>query len=336
MDAKELLMSSLVIEGHRDVYEQLYRTSIGEKSPIRDAVAPRLIRDGINMTVYAISGDSYSHSQNTGRYLETALDQIDQFLEEAPRSEGMIQMVKTRGDLPEKVEPGSVKFLLHFEGCMPLRESIHNLRNFYRFGLRSLQPVWNFRNELGDGVWENRTGGGLTNFGVEVIKEANRLGMPFQLYSQPDFKSMKQAKGKRFAISRFGSLTDFLTRATLRHFGVDEKEVTILQIGSTPARFAALAAKGVDASVVWFPVTEIAKSQGFNKLLDLKDIFPEWPYETFAARESYLTKEKDQVAKFLRAYQKGVRYTRDNKNDAVNIMPRCVPKIGVRFHSRAS
>src|SRR5215469_17211878 len=36
--------------------------------------------------------------------------------------------------------------------------------------------------------------------------------MPFQLYSQPDFKSMKQAKGKRFAISRFGSLTDFLTR----------------------------------------------------------------------------------------------------------------------------
>ena len=181
MDAKELLMTSVVVEGHRDVYEQLYRTSIGEKSPIRDAVAPRLIRDGINLTVYAISGDSYSHSQNTGRYLETALDQIDQFLDEAPRSEGMIQMVKTRGDLPEKAEPGSVKFLLHFEGCMPLRGSIHNLRNFYRLGLRSLQPVWNFRNELGDGVWENRTGGGLTHFGVEVIKEANRLGIVVDL-----------------------------------------------------------------------------------------------------------------------------------------------------------
>jgi membrane dipeptidase len=177
MDAKELLMSSLVIEGHRDVYEQIYRKSIGEETPIRDGVAPRLIRDGINMTVYAISGDSYSHSQNTGRYLETALEQIDQFLEEAPRSEGMIQMVKTRGDLPEKPEPGSVKFLLHFEGCMPLRGSVENLRNFYRLGLRSIQPVWNFRNELGDGVWENRTGGGLTNFGVQVIKEANRLGM---------------------------------------------------------------------------------------------------------------------------------------------------------------
>jgi membrane dipeptidase len=177
MDGKELLQKHVVVEGHRDVYEQLYRTSVGEPMPIRDAIAPRLIRDGINLSVYAISGDSYSHSQNTGRYLETALENIDQFLQEAPKSEGMISMVRTRGDLPERVEPGTIKFLLHFEGCMPLRGSIQNLRNFYRLGLRSLQPVWNFRNELGDGVWENRTGGGLTNFGVEVIKEANRLGM---------------------------------------------------------------------------------------------------------------------------------------------------------------
>jgi NitT/TauT family transport system substrate-binding protein len=148
--------------------------------------------------------------------------------------------------------------------------------------------------------------------------------MPFQLYSQPDFKSMKQARGKRFAISRFGSLTDFLTRATLRHFGVDAKDVTILQIGSTPARFAALSAKGVDASIVWFPVTEIAKSQGYNKLLDLKEIFPEWPYETFAAKESYLAKEREQVTKFLRAYQRGIKYTVENKSDAVKIMQKYV------------
>jgi NitT/TauT family transport system substrate-binding protein len=148
--------------------------------------------------------------------------------------------------------------------------------------------------------------------------------MPFQLYSQPDFKSMKQAKGKRFAISRFGSLTDFLTRATLRHFGVDAKEVTILQIGSTPARFAALSAKSVDASIVWFPVTEIAKAQGYTKLLDLKEVFPEWPYETFAARESYLAREKDQVVKFLRAYQRGVKHTVENKAEAVKIMQKYV------------
>lgn len=177
MNARELLKKHVVVEGHRDVYEQLYRKSVGEESPIRDAIAPRLIRDGINVCVYAISGDSYSHTHNTGRYLETALENIDMFLEEAPRSEGMIGMIRTRSDLPEKVQPGQISFILHFEGGMPLQGSIHQLRNFYRLGLRSMQLTWNFRNELGDGVWENRTKGGLTNFGVEVIKEMNRLGM---------------------------------------------------------------------------------------------------------------------------------------------------------------
>jgi len=181
MNPKEMLQNNIVVEGHRDVYEQLYRKSIGEETPIRDAIAPRLLRDGINVCVYAISGDSYSHSQNTGRYLDTALENIDMFLEEAPKSEGMISLIRTKSDLPEKVRPGNISFLLHFEGGMPLQGSIHQLRNFYRLGLRSMQLTWNFRNELGDGVWENRTKGGLTRFGVEVIKEMNRLGMVVDL-----------------------------------------------------------------------------------------------------------------------------------------------------------
>jgi len=148
--------------------------------------------------------------------------------------------------------------------------------------------------------------------------------MPFQLYSNPNFKSMKDAKGKRFAISRFGSLTDYLTRATVQHFGINPKDVTILQIGSTPARYAALEAGGVDASIVWFPVTEIAKAKGYNKLFDLKEIFPQWPYETFAARETYIAKEKDQITKFLRAYQRGVRHTLQNKDDAVRAIRKYV------------
>ncbi|HEX9146808.1 MAG TPA: ABC transporter substrate-binding protein [Candidatus Binatia bacterium] len=148
--------------------------------------------------------------------------------------------------------------------------------------------------------------------------------MPFELYSQPKLTSMKEAKGKRFAISRFGSLSDFLTRASLLHFGIDPKEVTILQIGSTPARFAALSSGGVDATIIWFPVTEQAKALGYRKLFDLKDMFPEWPYEAFAARESWLAKERDQANRFLRAYQKGTRYTRDNREDAIKALRKFV------------
>jgi ABC-type nitrate/sulfonate/bicarbonate transport system substrate-binding protein len=148
--------------------------------------------------------------------------------------------------------------------------------------------------------------------------------MPFQLYSGATLTSMKDAKGKRFAISRFGSLSDFLMRSSLMHFGINPKDVTLLQIGSTPARFAALTSGGVDATILWFPVTEQAKSMGYRKLFDLKDMYPEWPYEAFAARESWLAKERGQTTRFLRAYQKGTRLTRDNRNEAIRSLRKFV------------
>jgi NitT/TauT family transport system substrate-binding protein len=202
-------------------------------------------------------------------------------------------------------------------------EGLDVLLVLFNAGATNLQALIGGDIQIMGSAFVETIGGRAAGFDVKNFWGICNI-MPFQLYSQPDFKSMKQAKGKRFAISRFGSLTDFLTRATLRHFGLDSKDVTILQIGSTPARFAALTAKAVDASIVWFPVTEIAKSQGYNKLLDLKEVFPEWPYETFAARESWLSKEKDQASRFLRAFQKGVKYTRENKNDAVKIMMKYV------------
>lgn len=193
----------------------------------------------------------------------------------------------------------------------------------FNAGSTNLQSLMGGDIQIMGSAFVETLGGRAAGFDIKNFWGICNL-MPFELYSNANFRSLKEAKGKRFAISRFGSLTDFLTRATLQHHGVDPKEVTILQIGSTPARFAALAAGAVDASVVWFPVTEIAKGQGFRKLFDLKDIFPEWPYETFAARESWLAREKNDAIKFLRANQRGVRHTLDNKDDAVRAMRKYV------------
>jgi len=193
----------------------------------------------------------------------------------------------------------------------------------FNAGSTNLQALMGGDIQMMGSAFVETLGGRAAGFDIKNFWGICNL-MPFELYSHANFRSLKESKGKRFAISRYGSLTDFLTRATLQHHGVDPKEVTILQIGSTPARFAALAAGAVDASVVWFPVTEIAKGQGFRKLFDLKDIFPEWPYETFAARETWLAKERTDVIKFLRAYQRGVKHTWDNKDDAVRAMRKYV------------
>lgn len=148
--------------------------------------------------------------------------------------------------------------------------------------------------------------------------------MPFQIYGGRSMKSLKESKGKRFAISRFGSLSEFLTRAALRHFGVDPKDVTMLQIGATPARFTTLVGGMVDATILWFPVTERAKAAGMNNLFDLKDLYPNWTNVGFIAREGWLAKEKDQTARFLRAFQRGVKHTRKNRDDGIRTLRKYV------------
>lgn len=148
--------------------------------------------------------------------------------------------------------------------------------------------------------------------------------MPFQIYGSPALKSLKDSKGKKFAISRFGSLSEFLTRSALRKSGVDPKDVSMLQIGATPARFTTLATGIVDATILWFPVTERAKAVGMNKLFDLKDLYPNWTNVGFIARETWLAKEKEQATRFLRAYQRGVKHTRENRDDGVRALRKYV------------
>jgi len=148
--------------------------------------------------------------------------------------------------------------------------------------------------------------------------------MPFQIYGSPKLKSLKDGKGKKFAISRFGSLSEFLTRSALRQSGVDPKDVTMLQIGATPARFTTLATGIVDATILWFPVTERAKATGMNKLFDLKDLYPHWTNVGFVARETWLAREKEQAIKFLRAYQRGVKHTRESRDDGIRTLRKYV------------
>ena len=76
-------------------------------------------------------------------------------------------------------------------------------------------------------------------------------GSFFYLVTRPDITSMEQLRGKKLAISRHGSATDFDARAVVRRFGLDpSKDVNILAVGGGPTRIAALVSGHVDAAIL--------------------------------------------------------------------------------------
>lgn len=180
-EAEQIHKKSVIVEAHRDMFEMVRLKNSGESYPVINTVIPRLKKGGVTVTFFAICGDAVSHSNGTYRYLSAALENIDSLRQEAEASSGKIKIILNADDLPSQPSTDSHYFVLSFEGGRPLEGRLEHLRNFYHLGLRAMQITWNLRNELADGVREEQTHGGLTKFGISVVKEMNRLGMLIDL-----------------------------------------------------------------------------------------------------------------------------------------------------------
>lgn len=177
--ARDLHERSIVIEGHRDCYEQLHWHHMGEQNPVRDRLLPRLRDGGVDVVIYAIGGDTLAHSSGRDKKLLATIENIVD-LRTMVENADALGIVLGRDDLRERPD-GTTRFVLHLEGGSPLEGSPAALEVLFELGVRSIQPTWNVRNELGDGVHERDTGSGLTRFGLAVCRRMGELGMLLDL-----------------------------------------------------------------------------------------------------------------------------------------------------------
>jgi NitT/TauT family transport system substrate-binding protein len=119
----------------------------------------------------------------------------------------------------------------------------------------------------------------------------------------PSITSIKQLKGRRVAVSRFGSGSHFQTNLVLKEAGLDpEKDVTVLQIGNSGARMAAILSGVVDGTIMAADFVPRARREGFNILTDLTDSKIEYPFLSLHILGSYT----DRNLRIVKAVIKGL------------------------------
>lgn len=179
---------AFVVEGHRDCYEQIHWQNMGEENPVRDRLLPRLRAGGVDLVVYSVGGDSIAHSNGRDKKLLATIENLETLRLSREAMTPPSPLVLGAADVPDEPD-GRVRFLLHLEGGSPLEGSMMALEALFELGVRSIQPTWNLRNELGDGVRERNTSGSLTAFGVAVLRRMQRLGIVVDLahMSEPGF-----------------------------------------------------------------------------------------------------------------------------------------------------
>jgi len=158
--------------------------------------------------------------------------------------------------------------------------------------------------------------------GAEAIIVAAFVNtLPYSLVSAKAITKWDQLKGKKIAISRFGSGTDTAIRLALRKFGLDPvKDVSILQMGSQPDRIRALAAGSIDATLVSPPLDLTAKKQGYNILVDLADLGIAYPQQVIETTDRFIRENPQGIKNFLKGFIEGVHYAATHKDETKKLI----------------
>jgi NitT/TauT family transport system substrate-binding protein len=143
----------------------------------------------------------------------------------------------------------------------------------------------------------------------------------FAWLAQPQIKSWSDLKGKTAGVSTYGSLTDQLTRYMLRRNGLEpEKEVQIMQTGTTANILQALKAGRLGLAILSPPFKWMAAESGFNQLASQTDIAPQWPKHAFLAKTKFVDDNPNTMRAFLRAHVAALRLARADQALAIDLL----------------
>jgi NitT/TauT family transport system substrate-binding protein len=169
------------------------------------------------------------------------------------------------------------------------------------------------------------SGSGLVQAALQgadtVLIAALVNGFVFKVFSTPEITSPVQLKGKKLGVSRYGATSDFAVRLALKKWGLNpERDVNILQIGTTQDTVRAMQTKMLDAGVTTGTASLIARKSGFRELGDLADLGLDYPTSAIGTTRSYLQKNEATVKAFMLAYIEAIRDFKRNKEAALGVL----------------
>lgn len=150
------------------------KIGFGKHSKFGHIDLPRLREGGVDLQIFAIS----SERDSTPAFpLRTGMEMIEAFYTECEKYPKLIQPVTSHAEIIQTNEEGRIAAMLSIEGADIIEGRLSMLRVYHRLGVRMVGLVHSLRNLLADGVADNRTNGGLSRLGVDVVEELNKLGI---------------------------------------------------------------------------------------------------------------------------------------------------------------
>jgi len=133
---------------------------------------PKMRQGGIDAAFFAVDV-----TRAWKNHLAYALDAFGWFNEEVTANADDLCIARKASDILEAKASGKLAAILVIENSEAVERSLNILRSLYLLGVRSIGLTHNLNTWASTGNDEEDMGGGLTRFGMALVKEMNRLGM---------------------------------------------------------------------------------------------------------------------------------------------------------------
>jgi ABC-type nitrate/sulfonate/bicarbonate transport system substrate-binding protein len=135
-----------------------------------------------------------------------------------------------------------------------------------------------------------------------------------RLVVRPGINAMEELKGKRVGVFRFGSASHLRLLNVLPRYGMNERDITLLQVGDTPERLIALHSGAIDATLLSPPDHLEALRMGMKILLNLRDLNVPYQGSGLVTTQRLLARNRDMARRMLKAYVEAIHAVRTNSS----------------------
>jgi len=184
---QKLHKKAIVVDSHNDIITACIEKNVRMDQDLRGKThsdLQRMKEGGLDVQIFSVWCDGEKPAPF--QFANREMDLLDEVIKNNPDK---IALTRTTAEMEQAVKEKKIAALFGVEGGHMIENSLEKLDQIYSRGARYMTLTWNNSTDWATSAWDEtykkdslaKTHKGLTDFGREVVKRMNRLGMMVDL-----------------------------------------------------------------------------------------------------------------------------------------------------------
>lgn len=177
-DPNTIHFESILVDTHNDFIWKVFDKGavFGERNSFTQSDLPKLREGGVDVQIFAV----WIPVSKVRKSYAFTVSQIEKLKQIESENSNDLEFAKTYDDIIRITNAKKICGLIGIEGGTAIENDLDNINRFFEIGVRYIGLTWNNSNNISTSAKEQTAKGlqgGLTDFGIQVVKRMNEVGM---------------------------------------------------------------------------------------------------------------------------------------------------------------